>query len=257
MSKEARRNWTREEQILAFNLYCKTPFSKISATYNNDIKELAAIIGRSDSAVALKLVNFASLDPSLRQRNVSGMKNVSKSDQHIWDEFHGNWEELSWQSEKILAQLKGISIAASADIKDSEIPEGLEKEAVIKARVNQAFFRKSVLASYSSRCCITGISVPQLLVASHIVPWSIDRKNRLNPSNGLCLNSLHDKAFDAGLITITPDLRIKISEPLKQHDSSRENKIFSVYDNHLIHHPQKFYPSIEFLDYHNQHVFVG
>jgi putative restriction endonuclease len=101
LSSEPRRNWTREEQILAFNLYCKTPFSKISAAYNKEIKELAAIIGRSDSAVALKLVNYARLDPALQQRNVSGMKNGSKADLEIWNEFHENWDELAWQSEQI------------------------------------------------------------------------------------------------------------------------------------------------------------
>ena len=257
MSKETRRNWTREEQILAFNLYCKTPFSKISATYNRDIKELASIIGRSDSAVALKLVNFASLDPSLRQRNVSGMKNASKADQQIWDEFHGNWEELAWQSEQILARMKGVSVAASAEVDIPEVMEGLEKDATVKVRVNQAFFRKSVLASYNSRCCITGIAIPQLLVASHIVPWSVDRKNRLNPSNGLCLNALHDRAFDAGLMTVTTDLRIKISERIRERNGSKEAAIFIPYDNQSIQTPQKFYPASEFLDYHNKHIFLG
>lgn len=257
MSKEPRRNWTREEQILAFNLYCKIPFGRIKAAYNQDIKELAAIIGRSDSAVALKLVNYARLDPALRQRGVSGMRNGSKADQEIWDEFHGNWEELAWQSEQILARMKGMDVAASAGVEVPEILEGMERNAVVKIRVNQAFFRKSVLASYNSRCCITGIAIPQLLVASHIVPWSVDQKNRLNPSNGLCLNALHDRAFDAGLITVTTGLRIKISGRIKERDGSKEAEIFVPYDNLRIESPNKFQPALEFLDYHNKYVFLG
>jgi len=55
-------------------------------------------------------------------------------------------------------------------------------------------------------------SIPELLIASHIIPWARDDKNRMNPANGLCLNALHDKAFDKGLITITPDFVVRISD---------------------------------------------
>ena len=92
-----------------------------------------------------------------------------------------------------------------------EFPEGRSREAIIRVRVNQGFFRAAVLASYSARCCITGLSIPQLLMASHIVPWSVDAKNRTNPQNGLCLNAIHDRAFDCGLLTVTTDLKVKLS----------------------------------------------
>ena len=92
--------------------------------------------------------------------------------------------------------------------------EGKERESFVKLRVNQAFFRKTVLASYNYRCCITEIAIPDLLVAGHIIPWATDEKNRMNPANGICLNALHDKAFDIGLITITPDYIIHLSEEI-------------------------------------------
>lgn len=100
-----RRNWTRDETILAFDLYCKIPFSKISKT-NERIIELANMIGRTPSAVGLKMANLARLDKELQSRNVSGMAHGSKLDEEIWNEFCNNWEELSYQAQIILARKK-------------------------------------------------------------------------------------------------------------------------------------------------------
>jgi len=247
-----RKIWSKKELILAFNLYCKTPFTKINAS-NKSIKQLAIIIGRSDSAVALKLANFARLDPALQKRNISGMTHGSKGEIEIWNEFHNNWEELAYQSEQILAKYKNESIENTTDIESFDLPkEGKERETVIKTRVNQSFFRKIILASYDNKCCITGISLPQLLVASHIVPWAVDEKNRMNPCNGLCLNPLHDSAFDKGLLTITPDYKIKISDILKV---KKVASYFNSFENTKITLPQRFLPNREFLEYHNSKVF--
>ena len=71
--------WTYEEHILAFNLYCKIPFSKINANYP-PVKELAKIINRSNSSVAMKLANFARLDPALKARNISGLTQGAKGE---------------------------------------------------------------------------------------------------------------------------------------------------------------------------------
>ena len=106
---------------------------------------------------------------------------------------------LAYESEIQLAKLLNHKIEIDEEI-DFEIKEGKVREGVVKVRVNQSFFRNTVLASYENKCCITGISIPDFLVASHIIPWSKDEKNRLNPENGLCLNSIHDKAFDKGFI---------------------------------------------------------
>ncbi len=250
----AKNNWSREELIVAFNLYCKTPFTKINAS-NKAVKALAPVIGRSASAVALKLANFARLDPALQKRNISGMKHGSKGEVEVWNEFNGNWEELVWQSEKILAEFKNESLENTVEIFKKDLPaEGKERESFVKTRVNQSFFRKTILASYDNHCCITGFSLPELLVASHIVPWAVDKDNRMNPCNGLCLNALHDKAFDKGLITITPEYTIKISKILTAKKS--EMGIFFIpYDGRKITLPQKFYPSKEFIEYHNKYIF--
>jgi putative restriction endonuclease len=250
-------SWTRDELIVAFNLYCKTPFTRIGAS-NKGIKELAPIIGRSVSAVALKLANFARLDPSLSIQNIKGMRHGSKAEVEIWNEFNNNWEELAWQSELILARFKNSTVENSSRIHLANLPtEGIEREALVRVRVNQSFFRKTILASYNNQCCITGISQPELLVASHIIPWSVNSETRMNPANGICLNTLHDKAFDLGLLTITEDFKILLSTELLNSKNSEQLKFFIPYSDRKITMPQKFYPDPSFLQYHNTHIFKG
>jgi putative restriction endonuclease len=251
-------NWSREELIAAFNLYCKIPFTKINSR-NKQIIELAGILGRSVSAVALKLANYARLDPTLKSRNISGMCHGSKSEIEIWKEFHGNWEDLSYKSELLIAKLKKTPIERLVNININELPkEGIERQSVVRVRVNQAFFRSLILASYDNKCCITGLNVPGLLVASHIVPWSRDVENRMNPHNGLCLNALHDRAFDQGFLTVTPDYKVKLSSNiLKRKADVVLEKYFLPFENSPIRLPQRFLPKIELLKFHNDHIFLG
>ncbi|MFA7289700.1 MAG: HNH endonuclease [Melioribacteraceae bacterium] len=221
------------------------------------MKELAEIIGRSNNAVAIKLANFARLDPALQARDVKGMSHGGHGEELVWDEFTNNWDQLAYESELILAKYKGISIDMEVDLSDlPEIREGLEKESIVKTRVNQSFFRKTILASYNQTCCITGIQIPELLIASHIVPWSENQIERMNPHNGLCLNALHDKAFDRGFITITPDYRIKISDLFKDHINSTKENFFLPFENRTISLPGRFLPKKEFLDYHFNQIFI-
>lgn len=249
-------NWNREEHILAFNLYCKIPFTKINERYPPVI-ELAKIIGRTNGAVSRKLANFARLDPALQARNVSGLTHGAKGEEIVWNEFHGNWEKLAYESELILANYKGIPVESTVDLTDlPEIKEGKERESVVRTRVNQNFFRDTILASYNQTCCITGIQIPRLLIASHIIPWAKNEKERMNPRNGLCLNALHDKTFDLGLITVTPDYKMKISEQLKTNLNKETGHFFLPYENRKILLPGRFAPKKEFLDYHFREIFI-
>lgn len=250
-------NWSREELIIAFNLYCKTPFTKINSS-NKGVIELSKIIGRSVSSVALKLANFARLDPALQNRNISGMRHGSKGEIEIWNEFNNNWERLAFESEKLLAEFKGVPIEKSADIEIIDIPrEGKERESIIKTRVNQHFFRTMILSSYNQRCCITGIEIPSLLVASHIIPWSKDKTIRMKPQNGLCMNTLHDKAFDSGLFTVDEKYKIKLSNSLSKYETKQWfQEYFLPYNEKVIFLPQKFYPDIEYLKYHYDNIFI-
>ena len=241
-----RKLWTREELLLAINLYCKIPFGKIDRK-NPEIIKLATLIGRTPGSVSYKLANFASIDPSLPRK---GAANVSKLDKTVWNEFFQNWDEMAFKSEKLLATFKEDNIL------DENLcfPEGKTKEKVVKTRVNQRFFREMVLSSYDFSCCITGLPIKELLVASHIVPWAKDTKNRLNPRNGICLNPLHDKAFDAGLITLDESFKVLLSSRFNKLPTEKV-KFFLDYDGVKIRFPKRFLPDQKFLNKHRTEIF--
>ena len=255
----ATRNlWTREELILAFNLYLKIPFGKMHST-NKDIIHLANLIGRTPNSIALRLVNFASVDPVLKARGIKGMDGGTKIVQPIWDEFYHNQEELVFLSEQILAQKENTSIENKYqellfDIKDLKGETAIRQ---VKTRVNQSVFRQMVLANYSAKCAITGIDIPELLLASHIMPWSINEEHRLNPENGICLSALYDKAYDKGIIGITPNYEVIFSTSLKsKKETSFYKNNFAPIENLKISEPLKYLPKKEFLEFHLDTIFL-
>ena len=240
--------WERDELILAINLYCKTPFGRIHVR-NPEIIELAMLLGRTPGSVSYKLANFASIDPSLDRK---GASNVSRLDKEVWHEFFEDWEAMAYESEKKMAAIRGTE----ADIFNQNILEGKTKDAVVKLRVNQHFFRKMILAAYNSKCCITGLPLEKLLVASHIVPWAKDSKNRLNPQNGLCLNALHDKAFDSGLLTIDESYHVVLSKEILALDN-KTIKLIRDTEGVKMSFPNRFIPRKDFLQYHRENIFIG
>ncbi len=246
-----RRNWTRDELILAFALYCRIPFGKIHIR-NPEVISLAQLLGRSPSAVSWKLANFARFDPYLKKRKIAGATHGSNTEQEIWEEFDGRWEELAGQGDALGRRICG---EAETTFVPESFPEGLDRTDLVRLRVNQGFFRSAVLAAYDFRCCITGIDLPELLVASHIVPWVTDTSNRTNPRNGLCLNALHDRAFDCGLITVTPKLVVRVSPDAKKHPVTQS--FLESFDGRRIRLPDRFVPDPELLQYHNEHIFRG
>lgn len=247
MSKALYKSWTREELILAINLYCKTPFGKIHYR-NPKIIELANVLGRSHGSVSYKLANFASIDPSLERK---GASNYSKLDKETWEEFFNDWDKMAFESEQKLIKIYGESINLE---NEQNIPEGKTKESIVKTRVNQSFFRQMILTSYDSKCCITGLPIKELLVASHIIPWSQNSKTRIDPQNGLCLNSLHDKAFDQGYITINTSYQVVISSKLEDFDQD-DVKLITDYKGENIKLPHRFLPKQEYLNYHRENIF--
>lgn len=242
----SKNNWSREETIVAFNVYCKVPFKNSSKTHPTIIK-YANIIGRSPSALNMKIGNLGRLDPELKKKGITGLVNGSKLEERIWDEFHGNWDKLAFESEKIIAEFQGKDI--ENEFRKENFPEGKDILQLVKTRVNQSFFRSSVLSAYNLTCCITGIKIPELLIASHIIPWK-DNNERTNPRNGLCLNALHDKAYDRGLITIDANYNILISKYLLDYEKENDNLYFTHFERKQINLPDKFFPKSEFLEQH-------
>lgn len=253
----ATTRWTKDQLKLAFQLYCQLPFGKLDMSTPEVIK-LAMLIGRTPGAVAMKLSNFASLDPAITGSGRKGLEGASNLDREVWAEFHADWENLAVESE-VLRRNLDASVATSDEADEFIDPEdysGETKQVLIEQRIKQNFFRRAVLSSYRGRCCMSGLSETRLLIASHIVPWSKDKQNRLNPSNGLCLSAIHDRAFDKGLITLSDDFRIVISEELKRLDEIFVKEVLLPLDGKPIELPERFMPSIEFISHHRKNLFV-
>jgi hypothetical protein len=262
MAKAPSVKWTREHLLIALNLYCKLPFRSFDRD-NSIVKEVAVKMGRSSNSLAMKLCNLASLDPVHRARGVKGLVRASKLDREMWADFHGNLPVLGAESEELLHDLFTNDETKEVDFLSRDkvrlvLPSGpTETHATVKVRRGQQFFRQAVLTAYDVRCCISGINVPRLLVASHIKPWGKFPSERLNPRNGLCLSSLHDAAFDAGLITLDDKLSVVLSEQLRSFFPQPVlEQNFVAFEGRPICLPGKLAePSLDFLTYHREEVF--
>jgi len=258
--------WTREHLLIALNVYGKLPFSKLDQR-TPLISEIAAKMGRSKGSLAMKLSNFASLDPLLQKRGIKGLSGASNRDRELWAEFYANLEKLAPESESLLHDLFTSDQSQEVDLlgrdavrledKAPRTMEQTETKATVNQRRGQQYFRQTLLNAYGVRCCVSGISVPQLLIASHIRPWRKFPQHRLDPTNGLCLSRLHDGAFDSGLMTLDEKLRVILSPKLKEHFPHKAlEQNFAAFEGKPIELPvQLAEPSIEGLSYHREVIF--
>ncbi len=254
-----RKNWTRQQLLVAFKLYCQMPFGKMHSR-NPEIIKIANSIDRTPSALAMKLTNIASLDPEITSTGRTGLSGVSTNDRAMWEEMHSNWESFVVETQKAEMAFQtdpGTQTQVDDDLPMDDSPDytGVDKDVRSTTRIGQNFFRQAILSAYRYQCCITGLAIPKLLIASHIVPWHKDKKNRLNPRNGLCLSVLHDKAFDVGLLTITENMTVKISRLNNAGKDSFFASALLAYEGKPILLPEKFQPDKNFLAYHRQNVY--
>ena len=228
------------------------------------IRQLAQWIGRTPNSVALKLVNFASLDPQVIESGRKGMGNSSAQDKLVWHDLNYNWTSMTLEAAREFERFAtNNDMSAVVDIADDLakegfiISEGKTRSATVQVRINQARFRKAVLASYNNTCCMSGLRHQKLVVASHIVPWSVDKENRLNPRNGLCLSAIHDRAFDQGLIAVSDEGRVLMSGSISaiQGVAAFANHFLTCEDM-LIQKPARFAPDPMLLQWHRENLFT-
>lgn len=185
------------------------------------------------------------------------MKGGARQCQPIWDEFFNNREELLYESEKILARPRGEDLDAIGDLEIDETLSGVDRKRLIKQRVNQGVFRRIVLANYDNRCALSDIDIPDFLVASHILPWAANTAERLNPTNGICLSSFYDKAFDKGFLTFDDEFKAVFSPRLKKSaEKEYFARFFLPYEGRRLNLPRKYPPNVEFLKWHRENIFV-
>lgn len=249
--------WSREELIVTLALYFQLPFGRLNHG-TPEVKALAAIMGRTNNSVAIRLTNFAACDPYIINSGRHGMSAGVKVCQPIWDEFCNNHERLFLEAEIIKSKMMKQPIEKVLGISETNL-QGKVRESVVKQRVNQNVFRTMILNNYENTCAITGINIPNMLIASHIIPWADDEENRLNPENGICLSPLYDKAFDKGYITISPDdYKICLSSALLEYESKEYfDKHFGSIAGRQITLPIEPIPNRDFLAYHKEKVFMG
>ena len=255
----AGRRWTRDELLVALNLYHRLTFGQLHSR-QPAIAALAEKLGRSPNSLAMKLSNFASLDPALKLRGIKGLDGASALDLKVWNEFHENLNETVPASEEALRSLFDVGEDDELEVLPKEgfrvrkhLPKGpTEKMATVKTRRGQDYFRDAVLNNFGGRCGVTQMASRELLVASHILPWGTHVSERLNVRNGLCLSRLHDAAFDQGLITFDENLRLMISPRLKLHLAQRAiNENFGAYEGKSLCLPEdSVFPEMAFLAEH-------
>jgi putative restriction endonuclease len=246
--------WTREELILALDLYFRLPFGRLNRS-TPEVIELANLIKRTNNSVALRLVNFAACDPVIINSGRTGMPGGLSICKPIWDEYAGRKEELFYDAQQIKANLLHSSIENLVGITENDLV-GKDKKAFVKQRVNQDAFRSMILNLYEKRCALTGINIPALLVASHIIPWAVNQQERLNPENGLCLSALYDKAFDKGFISFDDQYRVILAEKLKLYQSEPYyGKHFAPIKGQTIALPEYHRPNKVFLEWHRDCIF--
>jgi hypothetical protein len=255
----AGNRWTRDQLLIVLNLYHKLRFGQFDQR-QPVIIDLAKRIGRTSSAVAMKLSNLASLDPALKLRGIDGLKGASELDRTMWEEFHDNPAELVPLSQErfdaLFVESEGDTtevIPGSGIRKITRPPVGeTEVTRPTKQRRGQDYFREIILNNYGNRCAVTGMPIRELLIASHILPWRSHEAERLNVRNGICLNRLHDAAFDQGLIAFDDGLRLILSTRLKTflpHGSVKSQ--FEAHEGKILDFPgDAIPPDAEFLTKH-------
>jgi len=241
-------DWTREEAILAFDLYCRIPFKKTKAN-NPQVIALAHVLQRTPASVARRLGNFGAFDPELAKQDISGLTHTSKLDEVIWREFNSDWAKLVLEADRIRLERTGQSLPTDLEQITAEMLGPTERETKGKQRIYQDFFRASVLSGYNERCCMCGLPHPEVLTASHIIPWSVREDTRVNPENGLCLCASHDRAFDRELITIGTDFTIMLCRRIKKSRDPASQFLFSAVEGKRILLPDRFTPRQEFLSW--------
>ena len=272
--KKTDRKWNENETTLCLGLYYL--YSSGVVSFEEGVQSLGAIINRSRGSVGFKLGNLTNCDNPNK-----GFENGSKLDSIIFHKYAGNIDNLFLDIKRILSLdeyrncdtsilLGNNPYSSSTPSYNFQEKENLyiagdnqtsfsysadDKESMVRVREKQWAFRTSLLTNYDNTCCISGIKEPRLLIASHIVPWADDKTKRLDPANGLLLNSLLDRAFDQGLITFHPTSHsLIISDKIKDEKTLA---YLSPFDGSVLTPPRHLSatPSKENLQYHNDVIF--
>ena len=244
-------NWTEDEIIVACYIY----LSRDRITVR-DTRFLAGLFDRTEKSVGAKIYNIRRFDDEVVRSGGSFWSHGSHLDEVVWNKFQEDPETMSTRA---MAIMNGMG-ADEDVIRDSysssgtvsiDIGPGMERYVTVKERMNQGSFRRVVLRCSDYRCCVTGIRDTTLLVASHIKPWSeCGPGEKTDIHNAFCLNSLHDRLFDRGLMTVDRDLRILYAPSLaRSMDAEVYESMIARFDSVKVTDSNT--PSEDYLRHHN------
>ena len=256
-------DWTREEILVAFYLYSQVPYSEAREDHPMIVKFSELLSRRTVGSVRAKLGNLYGTSPVAKSKGHKGLRNISKLDKIIWEEYEADPEGIISEAIEVVNRLNNrTSEGWIVDGHPFMVPIGEDKMALTKQRVRQDIFRGEVLRAYDGKCCISGISDRNVLNASHIKPWSVcNGEEKTSVRNGLCLNVLHDRLFDRGLITFDSGYEIMFSKKLK---NALEDGMYHDYKKligdegqmlHLRNVDECLRPNLEYLKYHRKEIF--
>lgn len=258
-----RKPWSREELLIRLNLYEKIPFGKFHSR-NPVLIAVAQRMGRTPASVSMKLGNLGSLDARLHERGIKGLSGASALDRAVWEEFHTQRNTLVPESQALLNELMAgtrdaeVVVVPEAGVRVRKVPTGASTTTrEVAVRLGQDYFRDVVLNHYGRRCAVTGLGIEPLLIASHIVPWSVREDSRYDERNGIALNALHDRAFDRGLITFDTELRLVCAPSLHDHfaDATVAQQFKAYVGKPLTIPAEAAGPMPEYLEWHRAEVF--
>ena len=180
----------------------------------------------SDNSLVLRLISYIQMsDDSIL--SIAQNRQISKNDVDANSRLVGNTEN---------------------QIDDSYV-EGKEKVVIARERVNQDLFRTKLDLKYNNKCCLCGVSIREILRASHIKPWSVSKPGeKVDIENGLLLCANHDQLFDSGFISFRDNGDIMVSDELDMHTRILTN----VRSEMRIQVSEKMK---EYLAYHRENVF--
>ena len=130
----------------------------------------------------------------------------------------GNWSLKSLSN----FEKKDDIVNTKKNLKKSKIifkPKDTERIGSVTQRVGQGYFRNELCERWEGKCGVTNISIPEILIASHIIPWKKSKdKERLDPGNGILLSKNLDGLFDRYLISFEDNGEIIISKKINSFD---------------------------------------
>lgn len=261
-----RIRWTPAETTLALALYVQIPFGRIRSS-SPAVAALAAALNRTPNSVAMKLVNFARLDPVHRARGVSGLGHGSRLDEAVWNRYVGEGRatgtlDLAPLFEDAQEIAGALDLSRSVCFVRSDLRTAVERLArlrdaeadttcirQVRTRIRQGLFRDIVLSAYGSCCAVTGLAEPQLLEAAHIRPWSEGVETRLDPENGISLCVLLHRAYDANLLGISPDLVCHVAPGLlgRTPAETPAGALLLGIDGRPLKAPRRFSPNLDLV----------